>query len=91
MRGEGRIKLLKPPKIVAWNPYGLLSKVWTLEEEMEPFTYMRMTQGGLLYSKGSDGAAMVAVSGMSAIDPSMPAGTFYVIATGPFSVLEGEF
>lgn len=57
---------------------------------MEPSTYMGMTQGGLLYSKGTEGAAMVAFSGMSEIDPSMPAGTFYIIATGPLSVLEGE-
>jgi hypothetical protein len=53
---------------------------WTLENEYAE-SYMGMTMDMLLYRKGTEGAVIAAISGITE-------DTFYVLATGPWAEFE---
>jgi hypothetical protein len=56
---------------------------WTLVEEVPLSSMMGYTYGALVYSKGDQGAEIIAVSGIPGIE-----GTAYVLATGPLSAFQ---
>ncbi len=63
---------------------------WTLENEQvgtPPGAPSGIIMGTIVFTKGNDGAAVMAFSGLSTIDPSWPEDTCYILYTGSASAL----
>jgi hypothetical protein len=93
--GEGletaayRIENVSVQSLVDWYKGQMTD--WTLENETvgtPPDAPPEITMGMILFTKDNNGAAILAFSGLSAMDPSLPDDTCYILYAGSLSEFE---